>query len=205
MLRTNQAGFPILLSIHAPKKKIADIMSKRWSGTLRSPFFEMDLLQFSSGLFRAIFAMKEIENGKEIHRRVPAWCSAHGDDQWPKAASTFIGFRGWAIESEQMGSATSAWRFDVRTAWINWERDHAASQRSQSAAWGEESTKKGRNLLCRPKPVRFSLVDAWKEEWSVEFLCCVMRVTSRGFRSWQVRPMSQRQRDDTVIFAHLRE
>jgi hypothetical protein len=30
------------------------------------------LPRFSSGLFRAIFAMKEIENGKEIHRRVSA-------------------------------------------------------------------------------------------------------------------------------------
>jgi hypothetical protein len=28
------------------------------------------LSRFSSGLFRAMFAMKEIENGKEIHRRV---------------------------------------------------------------------------------------------------------------------------------------
>ena len=30
--------------------------------------FELVLSRFSSGLFRAIFAMKEIENGKEIHR-----------------------------------------------------------------------------------------------------------------------------------------
>ena len=32
-----------------------------------------------------------------------------------------------------------------------------------------------------------------------------MRVTSRGFRAWWVRPMSQRQRDDMVILAHIRE
>ena len=30
--------------------------------------FLMVLSRFSSGLFRAIFAMREIENGKEIHR-----------------------------------------------------------------------------------------------------------------------------------------
>ena len=30
------------------------------------------LSRFSSGLFRAMFAMKEIENGKEIHTRVSA-------------------------------------------------------------------------------------------------------------------------------------
>lgn len=32
-----------------------------------------------------------------------------------------------------------------------------------------------------------------------------MQVTSRGFRAWNVRPMSQRQRDDLVILAHIRE
>jgi hypothetical protein len=30
------------------------------------------LPRFSSGLFRAMFAMKEIRNGKEIHKRVSA-------------------------------------------------------------------------------------------------------------------------------------
>ena len=30
------------------------------------------LSRFSSGLFRAMFAMKEIKNGKEIHRRFSA-------------------------------------------------------------------------------------------------------------------------------------
>ena len=33
---------------------------------------DLVLSRFSSGLFRAMFAMKEIENGKEIHRRVSA-------------------------------------------------------------------------------------------------------------------------------------
>ena len=53
--------------------------------------------------------------------------------------------------------------------------------------------------------MRFAFIDAWKEVWSVEFLCRVMKVTSRGFRAWRVRPMSQRQRDDMVILAHIRE
>ena len=30
----------------------------------------------------------------------------------------------------------------------------------------------------------------------MEFLCRIMQVTSRGFRAWRCRPMSQRQRDD---------
>jgi len=32
-----------------------------------------------------------------------------------------------------------------------------------------------------------------------------MQVTSRGFRAWRVRPMSQSQRDDIVFLAHIRE
>ncbi len=35
--------------------------------------------------------------------------------------------------------------------------------------------------------------------------CRKLRVTSRGFRALRVRPMSQRQRDDMVILAHIRE
>jgi len=53
--------------------------------------------------------------------------------------------------------------------------------------------------------MRFAFIDAWKEVWSVEFLCRVMLVTSRGFRAWRVRPMCQRQRDDMVILAHIRD
>jgi putative transposase len=53
--------------------------------------------------------------------------------------------------------------------------------------------------------MRFAFIDAWKEEWSVEFLCRVMQVTSRGFRAWRKRPMSQQQRNDIVLLAHIRE
>jgi putative transposase len=53
--------------------------------------------------------------------------------------------------------------------------------------------------------VRFAFIDAWREEWPVEFLCWVMQVTSRGYRAWRVRPMCQRQRDDMVILAHIRD
>lgn len=53
--------------------------------------------------------------------------------------------------------------------------------------------------------MRFAFIDAWKEVWPVEFLCRVMLVTSRGFRAWRVRPKCQRQRDDMVILAHIRD
>ena len=32
-----------------------------------------------------------------------------------------------------------------------------------------------------------------------------MQVTTRGFRAWRVRPAGQRQRDDMVHLAHIRE
>ena len=53
--------------------------------------------------------------------------------------------------------------------------------------------------------MRFAFIDAWKERWPVGSLCRVMQVTSRGFSAWRVRPMNQRQRDDMVILAHIRE
>ena len=65
--------------------------------------------------------------------------------------------------------------------------------------------------------MRSAFIDAWKERWPVEFLCSIMQVTSCGFRAWRMRPlsamhaspagvwMSQRQRDDMVFLAHIRE
>ena len=68
---------------------------------------------------------------------------------------------------------------------------------------------KARSCACKHalpgSGMRFAFIEVWKEFWPVEFLCRVMRVTSRGFCAWRVRPMSQRQRDDMVILAHLRE
>ena len=33
----------------------------------------------------------------------------------------------------------------------------------------------------------------------------VLEVSARGYRAWRSRPMSQRQRDDMVLLAHIRE
>jgi putative transposase len=46
--------------------------------------------------------------------------------------------------------------------------------------------------------MRFAFIDTWKKIWSVEFLCRVLQVSSRGFRAWKTRPISQTQRDDMV-------
>lgn len=53
--------------------------------------------------------------------------------------------------------------------------------------------------------MRFAFIDTWKKIWSVEFLCRVLQVSSRGFRAWKTRPISQTQRDDMVLLAHIRE
>ena len=52
---------------------------------------------------------------------------------------------------------------------------------------------------------RFAFIDTWKKAWPVEFLCRVLQVTSRGYRAWKTRPISQRQREDMVLLAHIRE
>jgi len=53
--------------------------------------------------------------------------------------------------------------------------------------------------------VRFAFVKEWCHVWPVETICRVMQVTSRGYRAGRQRPMSQRQRGDMKVLAHIRE
>ncbi len=53
--------------------------------------------------------------------------------------------------------------------------------------------------------MRFAFIDRMKKAFPIELLCRVMRVTSRGLRAWRSHPMSQRQRDDMILLAHIRE
>ncbi len=53
--------------------------------------------------------------------------------------------------------------------------------------------------------MRFAFVDEHHHQVPVERLCRIMDVTSRGYRAWRSRPISQRQRDDLVLLAHIRE
>lgn len=52
---------------------------------------------------------------------------------------------------------------------------------------------------------RFAFIDVWKKVCSIEQLCCVLKVSSRGYRAWRSRRMSKRQRVDLVILAHIRQ
>jgi len=53
--------------------------------------------------------------------------------------------------------------------------------------------------------VRFAFVEEHCKQVPVERLCQMLNVTSRGFRAWRDRPVSQRQRYDMVLLAHIRE
>jgi putative transposase len=62
-----------------------------------------------------------------------------------------------------------------------------------------------RGLLREPKMTRFSFIDAWKKTYAICRMCKVLEVSARGNRAWRSRPMSQRQRDDMVLLAHIRD
>ncbi len=53
--------------------------------------------------------------------------------------------------------------------------------------------------------MRFAFVEEHAKQIPAERLCRLLRVTSRGFRAWRERPVSQRQRYDMVLLAHIRE
>ena len=53
--------------------------------------------------------------------------------------------------------------------------------------------------------MKFAFVDEHRHRVSVECLCNILNITSRGYRAWRDRPVSQRQRDDLVLLAHIRE
>jgi putative transposase len=53
--------------------------------------------------------------------------------------------------------------------------------------------------------VRFAFVKEHSKQVPIERLCRMLNVTSRGFRAWRDRPVSQRQRYDMVLLAHIRE
>lgn len=53
--------------------------------------------------------------------------------------------------------------------------------------------------------MRFAFVEEHRAHIPVDRLCHILGVTSRGYRSWRGRPVSNRQRQDMVLLAHIRE
>ena len=52
--------------------------------------------------------------------------------------------------------------------------------------------------------MKFTFIDAAKEEFPVQRLCKVLEVSQSGYFAWRSRPASRRQRDDLVLLAHVR-
>ncbi|WP_281969242.1 IS3 family transposase [Roseovarius nanhaiticus] len=65
--------------------------------------------------------------------------------------------------------------------------------------------KKGHPVLCGAKQMRFAFIAKNAEMLPVERLCQIMDVSPRGYRAFRSRPLSQSQRKDMVVLAHIRE
>jgi len=53
--------------------------------------------------------------------------------------------------------------------------------------------------------MRFRFIEDNHKMLPTERLCQIMDVSSRGYRAYRSRPISQRQREDMVLLAHIRE
>ncbi len=53
--------------------------------------------------------------------------------------------------------------------------------------------------------MKFTFINQYQGCLSQEHLCTFFGVTSRGLRAWKARGMSQHQRTDLVVLAHIRE
>ena len=53
--------------------------------------------------------------------------------------------------------------------------------------------------------MRFRFIEDNRASLPTERLCQIMNVSPRGYRAYRSRPISQRQREDMVILAHIRE
>ena len=53
--------------------------------------------------------------------------------------------------------------------------------------------------------MKFAFIDQYRGPLTQVELCTLLEVSDRGYRAWRIRPMCQRQRDDMVILAYIRE
>ncbi|MCK5643470.1 MAG: IS3 family transposase [Gammaproteobacteria bacterium] len=110
--------------------------------------------------------------------------------------------------------------FSTLSRWIQLERKELPEPAAQSDLEAEvtrlrkenrllreerEVLKKGNSILRESKAMRFRFIEENRGAVPTERLCSIMNVTSRGFRAFQSRPISQSQRKDMVLLAHIRE
>ena len=60
-------------------------------------------------------------------------------------------------------------------------------------------------VLCGAKQMRFAFIAKNAGMLPVDRLCQIMDVSPRGYRAYRSRPLSQSQRKDMVVLAHIRE
>ncbi|MCF6321895.1 MAG: IS3 family transposase [Rhizobiaceae bacterium] len=110
--------------------------------------------------------------------------------------------------------------FSTLARWIQLERrispepiiqsdleKEVASLRKENRLLREERDvfKKSHHIFCGAKAMRFKFIEDNRGILPVGRLCGIMDVSSRGYRAWRSRPISQRQRGDMVLLAHIRE
>ena len=53
--------------------------------------------------------------------------------------------------------------------------------------------------------MRFKFIEEHQNRVPIHRLCQVMNVSARGYRAYRSRPISQSQRTDMVLLAHIRD
>ena len=53
--------------------------------------------------------------------------------------------------------------------------------------------------------MRFKFIEEHQSKLPIQRLCRIMDVSTRGYRAYRTRPMSQSQRTDMVLLAHIRD
>ncbi|WP_375544389.1 IS3 family transposase [Leisingera caerulea] len=92
------------------------------------------------------------------------------------------------------------------TAQSDLEREVAELRRENRQLREERDVpKKGNGVLRGEKQMRFAFVEEHRNEIPVNRLCEIMDVSPRGYRAWRSRPLSDSQRKDVVVLAHIRE
>ncbi|WP_425284513.1 IS3 family transposase [Aliiruegeria lutimaris] len=92
------------------------------------------------------------------------------------------------------------------TAQSDLEREVAELRRENRQLREERDVpKKGNGVLRGEKQMRFAFVEEHRNDFPVARLCKIMDVSPRGYRAWRRRPLSNRQRNDMVVLAHIRE
>lgn len=53
--------------------------------------------------------------------------------------------------------------------------------------------------------MRFRFIEKHGGKLPIQRMCQIMNVSTRGYRAYRTRPMSQSQRTDMVLLAHIRD